>query len=55
MSDLAAALQPRGRIHYFINDTHEPMAMIWVYAGPMPERIEFEDRLTEPDANPWKE
>ena len=39
MDGLTTALQPRGRIHYFINNGQEPMAMIWVYAGPMPERI----------------
>ncbi len=44
MSDYATAIQPRGRIHYFINNTPEKMAMIWVYAGPRPERIEVEDR-----------
>jgi 2-dehydro-3-deoxyglucarate aldolase/4-hydroxy-2-oxoheptanedioate aldolase len=38
MENLATALQPRGRVHYFINETHAPMAMIWVYAGPQPER-----------------
>lgn len=35
----ATALVPRGRCHYFINESNAPMAMIWVYAGPMPERI----------------
>ena len=39
VSDGATALQPRGRVHYFINDSPEPMAMLWVYAGPMPERV----------------
>jgi len=39
MDDMATALQPRGRIHYFINESDAPMEMIWVYAGPMPERI----------------
>lgn len=55
MSDLATALQPRGRIHYFINLTHDPMAMIWVYAGPMPERIEMAESLTSQGSNPWKD
>jgi quercetin dioxygenase-like cupin family protein len=35
----ATALVPRGRCHYFINESTGPMAMIWVYAGPMPERV----------------
>lgn len=42
MSDLSTAIQPRGRVHYFINNSQEPMAMIWVYAGPRPERIEVD-------------
>ncbi len=39
LSDCATALVPQGRCHYFINLTLEPMAMIWVYAGDMPDRI----------------
>jgi 2-keto-3-deoxy-L-rhamnonate aldolase RhmA/quercetin dioxygenase-like cupin family protein len=45
LSDAATALQPRGRCHYFINDTNEPMEMLWVYAGPTPERIVMSDEL----------
>jgi len=41
MGNNATAFQPRGKCHYFINNTNEPMAMIWVYAGPLPERIEM--------------
>lgn len=43
MSNLTTALQPRGRVHYFINHSQQPMAMVWVYAGPRPERIEVDD------------
>lgn len=43
MSNLATAMQPRGRIHYFINRSGKVMSMIWVYAGPTPERIEVPD------------
>ena len=43
MSDFSTAIQPRGRIHYFINNAPKPMSMIWVYAGSMPERIEVDD------------
>ena len=43
MSGLSTAIQPRGRVHYFINNSQKPMAMIWVYAGPRPERIEVSD------------
>lgn len=39
LSNRATALVPRGRCHYFINESQHPMAMIWVYAGPMPERL----------------
>jgi quercetin dioxygenase-like cupin family protein len=39
LSGCGTALVPRGRVHYFINESPEPMDMIWVYAGPMPERI----------------
>ena len=54
LADTAAALQPRGRVHYFINDTREPMAMLWVYAGPMPQRLVVaEDNATEA-GNPWR-
>jgi len=54
MSDMATALQPRGRGHYFINRTHAPMAMLWVYAGPRPERIEFDDYRATAEGNPWR-
>ena len=49
------ALQPRGRVHYFINESQEPMAMIWVYAGPVPERVIVDERCATVDGNPWKE
>lgn len=49
------ALQPRGRVHYFINESQEPMAMIWVYAGPTPERVIVDERCATVDGNPWKE
>ncbi len=39
LSDRATAMIPRGRVHYFINESDSTMEMIWVYAGPMPERI----------------
>ncbi|HZM05331.1 MAG TPA: aldolase/citrate lyase family protein [Candidatus Saccharimonadales bacterium] len=49
------ALQPRGRVHYFVNESKEPMAMIWVYAGPMPERIIVDECCATVEGNPWKE
>lgn len=54
MSDGATALQPRGRVHYFINETRGTMEMLWVYAGPKPERIVVEERCATVDGNPWK-
>ncbi len=39
LSNCATAMVPRGRVHYFINESEDQMDMIWVYAGPMPERI----------------
>lgn len=54
LSDNATALQPRGRVHYFVNESHEPMGMIWFYAGPMPERIVIDERCTTPEGDPWR-
>jgi len=54
MSDGATALQPRGRVHYFINESPEPMAMIWVYAGPLPERIVTDECCATASGDPWK-
>jgi 2-dehydro-3-deoxyglucarate aldolase/4-hydroxy-2-oxoheptanedioate aldolase len=54
MSNCATALQPRGRVHYFINETKAPMAMIWVYAGPTPERVVVDERCATSEGNPWK-
>ena len=54
MSDCATALQPRGRVHYFINESDGPMEMLWVYAGPKPERIVVEERCATVEGNPWR-
>lgn len=48
------ALQPRGRVHYFINETQGTMEMLWVYAGPKPERIIVDERCATLEGNPWK-
>ena len=55
MRDGATALQPRGRVHYFINTTNAPMAMLWVYAGALPERIIVDERCATEAGNPWRE
>lgn len=54
MSGFATALEPRGRVHYFINESKAPMAMIWVYAGPSPERIVVDEKCATVEGNPWK-
>jgi 2-dehydro-3-deoxyglucarate aldolase/4-hydroxy-2-oxoheptanedioate aldolase len=54
MSGCATALQPRGRVHYFINESSGPMEMLWVYAGPKPERIVVEERCATSAGNPWR-
>lgn len=54
MRDGATALQPRGRVHYFINETSSTMEMLWVYAGPMPERIIVQERCATAEGNPWR-
>jgi quercetin dioxygenase-like cupin family protein len=54
MSDCATALQPRGRVHYFVNETQSPMAMLWVYAGPLPERLVVDERCATTEGNPWR-
>ncbi len=54
MRDGVTALQPRGRVHYFINETPNTMEMLWVYAGPKPERILVEERCATEEGNPWR-
>jgi quercetin dioxygenase-like cupin family protein len=55
LSDAATALVPRGRVHYFANDADRPMAMLWVYAAPTPERIVVDERCATCEGNPWGE
>jgi quercetin dioxygenase-like cupin family protein len=54
MSGYSTALEPRGRVHYFVNETNEPMAMVWVYAGPQPQRIVVDERNATTEGNPWQ-
>jgi 2-keto-3-deoxy-L-rhamnonate aldolase RhmA/quercetin dioxygenase-like cupin family protein len=53
MSGYATALEPRGRVHYFINETNEPMAMIWIYGGPSPDRIVINESNATTEGCPW--
>ena len=39
LSGCDTALVPKGEPHRFINETDQPMAMVWVYAGDEPERV----------------
>ncbi len=50
----ATAFVPRGRVHYFINETNETMEMLWVYAGPMPVRIVVDEKCATVGGNPWQ-
>ena len=52
LSDCATALAPRGRCHYFINLTDRPMAMIWVYAGDLPQRLVLSEQCCLPEGCP---
>jgi 2-keto-3-deoxy-L-rhamnonate aldolase RhmA/quercetin dioxygenase-like cupin family protein len=54
LSGGTTALVPRGRVHYFINESDGPMAMLWVYAGPMPERIVVAERCATVEGSPWR-
>jgi quercetin dioxygenase-like cupin family protein len=54
MSGCATAMVPRGRVHYFVNQSNAAMDMIWVYAGPMPERIVVEAGCATEAGQPWK-
>jgi 2-keto-3-deoxy-L-rhamnonate aldolase RhmA/quercetin dioxygenase-like cupin family protein len=50
----ATAMVPRGRVHYFINESPAPMAMLWVYAGPLPLRVVVAERCATVEGNPWR-
>lgn len=53
LSDCSTALQPRGRVHFFANETDTPMAMIWVYAGPRPTRLIVDERCATMPGWAW--
>ena len=54
LADRATAMVPRGRVHYFANEAEAPMAMLWVYAGPMPERIVVDDSCATTRGKCWQ-
>jgi quercetin dioxygenase-like cupin family protein len=54
LSGGATALVPRGRVHYFVNESAAPMAMLWVCAGPTPERIVVDERCATEAGSPWR-
>jgi quercetin dioxygenase-like cupin family protein len=45
LSGCDTALVPQGLPHRFINETSEPMGMVWVYAGDEPERVIVDNRI----------
>lgn len=45
LSGCDTALVPQGQPHRFINETNEPMAMVWVYAGDEPERVVVDNAI----------
>ncbi len=53
LSGDATALVPRGRVHYFRNTSTAPMAMLWVYAGPRPERLVVAESCATREGSPW--
>ena len=53
LNNCATAMVPRGRIHYFVNESSTTMDMIWVYAGPLPERIIADEACATEAGNPW--
>ena len=53
MSGGATALQPRGRVHYFVNESARLMAMLWVYAGRSPDRLLVEERCATVAGAAW--
>jgi len=53
LSNCDTALEPRGRVHYFINETDAPMVMFWVYADPTPERIVVDERFAVEPCAAW--
>jgi quercetin dioxygenase-like cupin family protein len=55
MESPSTALQPRGRVHYFVNKSSGPMAMIWVYAGPSPDRVAVAEACATLEGDPWKQ
>jgi quercetin dioxygenase-like cupin family protein len=52
LADYATALAPRGRCHYFVNLSDRPMAMIWVYAGDLPQRLVLDEKCCLPEGCP---
>lgn len=51
LSGCDTALVPKGLPHRFINETNEPMAMVWVYAGDEPERVIVDNAICSGE---WK-
>ena len=54
LRDSATAMVPRGRVHYFVNESAAEMQMIWVYAGPLPERIVVHEECAAENGAAWQ-
>ncbi len=54
LRDCATAMVPRGRVHYFVNESAAEMQMIWVYAGPLPERIVVNEECAAERGVAWE-
>jgi quercetin dioxygenase-like cupin family protein len=55
LGDNGTAMVPRGRVHYFMNESAEAMAMLWVYAGPSPIRVAVDESCATTSGDPWRE
>jgi quercetin dioxygenase-like cupin family protein len=54
LGDCGTAMVPRGRVHYFINESTATMDMLWVYAGPSPIRIVVHESCATTPGDPWR-
>jgi len=54
MADCATALQPRGRVHYFINDSGSTMEMLWSTPARAREESSSRSGNATVEGNPWK-
>ncbi len=46
---------PRGRVHYFKNESNAPLTMLWVDVGPAPTQIVVDETCATERGNPWQQ